>query len=133
MLSRNFFILSVSSVLFIFAVHSKGAERFEGAFLSTTQYGASPKESRWRMAIQVEDFSMPKLEGKIFSPDSKRCPAEVVAIGTIKDEQIVFRARDLPDLKGCGRLNFRGRGEGDSLVGTTFFEGGEREVVLKRQ
>jgi hypothetical protein len=125
--------LFASAVLLAFAFGSNAAERFEGTFLSTTQYGASPKESRWRMAIEIEDFSASKLEGKIFSPDSRRCPAEVVAVGTMKDDQIVFRARDLAELKGCGRLNFRGRKDGDSLIGTTFFEGGEREIVLKRK
>jgi hypothetical protein len=132
MLSR-FLRLVAGSVLLAFAWGSNAVERFEGTFLSTTQYGASPKESRWRMAIEIEDFSASKLEGKIFSPDSKRCPAEAVAVGTMKDDQIVFRARDLAELKGCGRLNFRGRREGDSLIGTTFFEGGEREILLKRK
>ncbi len=117
---------------FAFAFSSVAAELYEGTFSAKALYTVS-RDREYRIAMEFEDLSVAQLQGKIFSPDSKRCPSEVVAVGTKKDDQIVFRAKDQPELKGCGRLNFKGRKDGDSLIGTTVFEGAEREVLLKRK
>lgn len=116
----------------LFGAPTLASEIFEGSFRATAQYGGA-KERHYSFGIEIVSISGSRVEGKIFSPNSTRCPKEDDATGTINGDEITLRAINKAELKGCGRLSFKGTRRGDAFVGTTFFEGKEIEVELKKK
>lgn len=108
------------------------SEVFEGSFRTLPQFGGG-KEKEYRLVIELISVDGGKVQAKIASPDSMKCTREDEAAGRISGNEISIRGKSEPELKGCGRLNFRGVRDGDLLVGTTFFEGKNQDIKLRKR
>lgn len=127
------FFRGISLIAVLCAAPAMAAEVFEGTFTASPEFGGG-REREYRLVLEIESEPDGKLSGKIMSPNSVRCPKEDLAQGQLrKTGVILFRAQNQPELKGCGRLNFKGTRDGDQLVGTTFFEGKDRNITLKKK
>lgn len=88
----------------------------------------------FRLKIEITSVNDGKVQGRISSSDLGKCPnRDDEAVGSINENQISVASKTQSELLGCGKLNFKGTRQGDTLVGTTSFQGADRQIELKKK
>ncbi|OYT90207.1 MAG: hypothetical protein CFE43_19535 [Burkholderiales bacterium PBB3] len=120
----------------IFALACAGSpswavEKFEATINGRTNKGG---ETPYRFTLELEQSLPGSIKGKLWSWDSKTCPGERPVTGQISGDGAVKFATEQAEVKGCGKLVFAGKKEGDStLIGKMKFQYEEHEFVFKKQ
>ena len=113
-----------------FSSASFAGEKYDALIKSHTNKG---KEKIFTFTLVLDDPKSEQLSGEIMSYGSGPCGKERKISGTQKpDGDIQFSAEE-GELKGCGKLVFRGRWEGaTSIVGKMRFQGEDQEFTFKK-
>ena len=113
-----------------FASASFSAEKYEAIIKSQNNKG---KEKVFTFSLTLDDPKSEQISGEIMSYGSGPCGKERKITGTQKPDGDIEFSSEEGELKGCGKLVFRGRWDGSaSIVGKMRFQGEDKEFIFKK-
>lgn len=111
------------------ATAALAVDKFDALIKANNNTG---KEKTYTFTLVLDDAKAEQLTGEIFSYGSGPCGKERKITGTQKtDGEIQFRTEE-GELKGCGKLVFKGRWENSAIVGMMRFQGEDKEFIFKK-
>lgn len=115
---------------FAVTVPAFSAEKFESEVIALNNSG---RYATYRFTLEIGKLTTGQFDGEIKSWNSKICGSARAIKGELKPGgEVNFETEESP-IRGCGKLAFVGKKEGDtSLVGKMKFQGEEHEFVFKK-
>ena len=106
------------------------AEKYEASVVARGNKGF---DFTYRFALEIDKLTTGQFGGQISSWDSKICASARAIKGELKPNGEVTFATDTSPIKGCGKMNFTGKREGDTaIIGKMNYQGEMHNFNFKK-